>query len=359
MRIRLKLWFIFLLIFSIASFAGGTFLFAATNRASFTTEFLLVGSIVAFWSILFSLVVEGTVGIPLRDFQKRLLSTRERGQQIFSIPAEPSELAELRKSFSGILQELELKTKALQKKRELDAMKYQFISTISHQLRTPLTGLRWSLTMLSEGKEEVSEKEKGELLRGSRDATERIATIISRMLQTVEISAGDTPRGKQEIDVVTLIEAIVAENVLLARSREVTVEVQRDGERIPTISGDSFQLSTVFHSLLSNAIYYSNRGGVVTVSLSQEGKSIVISIVDHGIGIDEENKGRIFEKFYRGKRAIEMHTDGMGLGLYFSKNIVEDHGGTISFQSVRDKGTTFRVHLPVSPAGELETFIRS
>ena len=114
------------------------------------------------------------------------------------------------------------------------------------------------------------------------------------------------------------------------------------------MSIDKLKLFQAISNLVSNAINYSKEDSIVDIGFRQnDDNEVSISIEDHGIGIPEEGKNRVFQKFYRAENAIKIQTDGTGLGLYFTKSVVVDHGGNISFDSIEGLGTTFIIKLPI------------
>ena len=119
-------------------------------------------------------------------------------------------------------------------------------------------------------------------------------------------------------------------------------------EGLPELSIDANKLEFVFSNVVDNAIKYTPTGGSVVVSAERKGNEVVVSVTDTGIGISEPDADRVFTKFFRSREAISYFTDGSGLGLYVAKNIVDQHGGKIRFESSKGKGTTFSVSLPLS-----------
>ena len=114
----------------------------------------------------------------------------------------------------------------------------------------------------------------------------------------------------------------------------------------------------IFQNLLSNAIQYNHEGGSVFITISRQGKFVIIKIKDTGIGIPPNERHSLFERFIRGEKAKKVYTQGSGLGLFLTRAMVVRHGGEISFSSANKRGTIFTVKLPIKHSGELETFIQ-
>jgi len=227
--------------------------------------------------------------------------------------------------------------------REMDQEKTNFITVTSHQLRTPLTETKWALESLLR-QSGLSEPLRSSLQRVSQ-STQKIMTIVEDILQARATGKTTPELRRADTDLTALLQEIAGELYTLAEQIEVSL-VLTPPEKPCVLSLDRTQIKRAIANVIDNAIRYSPKGSV-SVTLRQSGGSAVIQIKDTGIGITVGDYQRVFKKFFRGENALLVQPDGLGLGLYNAKRIIEEHGGTIDFTSVTGKGTTFTITLPV------------
>jgi PAS domain S-box-containing protein len=234
--------------------------------------------------------------------------------------------------------------------KELDELKSEFVATVSHDLRAPLTFMRGYTTMLpmvgnlSDKQREYVEK----ILQGVGQMSE----LIDDLLDLGRIEAGVGLERKP-----CHLGAILVESVdgMRARAAEKGLTLRLEpAERVAMVSGDAALLRQVVTNLVDNAIKYTPSGGLVTVGLSVHDEQAVIRVADNGIGIAPDDQVRLFEKFYRVKRRDTIDVQGTGLGLAIVKSIVERHGGRVWVDSEMGKGSTFHVVLPLGGPEPLE-----
>lgn len=234
------------------------------------------------------------------------------------------------------------------KQRQLDRAKDEFISLVSHQLRTPLTAIRLFIEMLNTeqvGKLNAQQKDYTEKVQLS---TERMIKLVGDILNVSRIELGRIKVEPVQTDVNTLIAAHIGEIDLLAKEKGVHVAFtpQKD---MPKVAIDPTLYGQIIHNLLTNAVRYTrDNEGKIVVAFMQKGKDFELSVQDNGIGIPEVEQPHIFERFYRADNAKKAVGDGTGLGLYLIKLIVTTAGGTVRFESVQGKGTTFYVTVPAN-----------
>jgi len=227
--------------------------------------------------------------------------------------------------------------------KELDEMKSEFVATVSHDLRAPLTFMRGYATMLPMVGE-LDEKQR-EYLDKILIGIEQMGNLIEDLLNLGRIEAGVGLEKKP-----CHLGAVVVEAVDGMRARAAAkglVLRLESSEPAPVISGDSTLLRQAVANLVDNAIKYTPAGGSITVGLRLLGKEAHISVADTGIGIAAEDQVRLFEKFYRIRRRGSEDIQGSGLGLAIVKSIVERHGGRVWVESTLDEGSTFFVALPL------------
>lgn len=231
--------------------------------------------------------------------------------------------------------------------KNLDEAKNSFISLSSHQLRTPLTSIRWFAEMLLDG-------DAGKLNKNQRHFTERIYQGTDRMINLVnlllQIARVEAKRVIVEPVAVNLFN--ITKGVMLVlkselESRHQKIEVNADCKNIPTIPMDYEVIWQVLQNLISNAIRYSQKNSTIYINIVRNKNLIEYSIKDSGIGIPDEQKDKIFEKFFRTDNALKFVPEGSGLGLSLAKSLVESWDGKIWFESKINNGTTFYVTIPL------------
>jgi signal transduction histidine kinase len=228
------------------------------------------------------------------------------------------------------------------KVRENDVLKYEFITIITHKLRTPLTQIKWS-------NEEIKERTSDPLIKEPTDridtANKHILTLLDSLV-TLSDSEGSYLYTPHDIVVTPLVdEALISlKNDFAQRKITLTVDLNSTG----TIKADSQKISFIIQTLLHNALIYTPVGGRVSVSLSENKKKIQFIVSDSGIGISKKDLSLMFTKFHRAKNAKNVDTEGSGIGLFISRIIAERSGGSITVASAGENmGTTFRLELPM------------
>jgi len=239
----------------------------------------------------------------------------------------------------------------LTKEKEIDVLKTEFVSLASHQLRTPLTAIRWFI-------EELYNGELGELNPGQKDYIRQVMESNTRMVKLVndllDVSRLEAARIRIEpkfTDLTKLAKDVVGYYLPVARANNCQVIVNDPREVLPKIKIDPSLIREVLSNLVSNAVKYSqNKTGEnrVLISLAKRRNDIVVSVKDFGIGIPKKFQRRIFQKFFRADNVAKIDTGGTGFGLYISKLLVEASGGKIWFESEEGVGTTFYFTLPSS-----------
>jgi NtrC-family two-component system sensor histidine kinase KinB len=227
---------------------------------------------------------------------------------------------------------------------EQQELKRGVVSTVSHQLKTPLTSLRMSIHLLLEERVGFLNEKQTELLVAAREESERLVGILDELMDLNRIESGKSQLSSKPLSPQVLIQDAIEPFLVEARDKGVTI-VSAVPDDLPEVMADAEKIRHVFTNLLSNALRFTSPGGSVTVRTSQETDHLTFSVEDTGKGIDPEYLSRLFEPFYRVPGQDEK--SGVGLGLAIVKEIIEAHGGEVSAESEIGKGSTFRFTLPL------------
>ncbi|MEI7498456.1 MAG: ATP-binding protein [Candidatus Falkowbacteria bacterium] len=231
------------------------------------------------------------------------------------------------------------------KEREIDRQKNEFVSVASHQLRTPLTSIKWYLEMLLDGDMGRLNPDQKEALTLLTESNERLIDLVNRLLNVSRIEAGKVKLDPKPSNLPEIIKTIIIEDKAMAEKYEVKMVAKI--EKLPIIELDPGLIREVISNLITNAIKYTPANGKVTVRAKIENDQVLVSVADSGIGIPQADQVKIFRKFYRATNAVAKETEGTGMGLCVAKSIVELSGGKIWFESIENQGTTFYFTLPV------------
>jgi signal transduction histidine kinase len=244
-----------------------------------------------------------------------------------------------------IRRDLEL-TRANERLHDLDLMKSNFVTVVTHQLRTPLSGIRWTLGMFLRGDLGALTNEQKTFLMKAYESNNRMVLLLRDMLLTDKIESGKLKSGESVSLLPDLPENLIVELMPLALKKNVALNFTHPENSYPPVRIDPEQLRAVLQNLIENAIKYTNPQGKVDLNIQKADKYIRFTVADNGIGIPEKNRKEIFSRFFRAPNAVKVETDGSGLGLFIAKSIVEKNEGTIEFTSEENVGTTFVVQLP-------------
>lgn len=322
---------------------------------------LAVLSIILF-NLGFFLIVDLVYGLALEEFQKQLGDSWKKYGSLrkFKLKNRPAELQNLYNLFNDILQQLEKKTIVLQKAKTLDKLKFDFIATASHQLRTPITGVKWALSAIFNRPDIQRNNDLKNQLTDVLNSVNRTSDLLNQLLEAVQPTDNSLSRKKTVLNLEKIIKNIVKENYLFTNSKGIKIKIINKKNGIPSIIGNERQLQMVFQNIINNAIVYSYNGGKISIIIDYDGEFVITAVQDEGIGIPRQEQEQIFNRFFRGDKATQTHTAGSGLGLFLSKAIIDQHDGEISFVSGLPKiaGSIFTVKLPIKQKGQLETFIQ-
>jgi len=233
------------------------------------------------------------------------------------------------------------------REKAIERMKTEFVSISAHQLRTPLSAIKWTLKMFLDGDLGELTKEQREFLEKTYQSNERMINLINDLLNVARIEEGRYLYRPVLADIVPICQSVIDSYKEEIEKKNLKFEFKRPKE-LPKVRVDIEKISLAIQNLLENAILYNLPGGKIEISLKLKENKIEFSIKDTGIGIPKDQQRRVFTKFFRAPNAMRMETEGSGLGLFITKNIIEAHGGRIWFESEEGKGTTFYFTLPVA-----------
>jgi signal transduction histidine kinase len=229
----------------------------------------------------------------------------------------------------------------------VEKLKTEFVSLAAHQLRTPLTEIKWVLKMFLDGDLKEINDEQKEYIKKTYRANERMINLINDLLDVSRIEEGKYLYEPKPANIEDIIEPVIKSLRKEIKRKRLIFEFQKPKEKLPQIWIDAEKIEIVIQNLVENAVRYTKMGGGVTIALKSKGEKIEFSIQDTGVGIPREQQNRIFTKFFRAPDVVKMETEGTGLGLFISKNIIEAHKGKIWFESEEGKGSTFSFTLPI------------
>ncbi|MFF5231985.1 ATP-binding protein [Dactylosporangium sp. NPDC000521] len=234
---------------------------------------------------------------------------------------------------------------AVSRLRELDLVKSDFVATVSHEFRTPLTNVIGHLEVLTSGEAGELNPAQARMLQVIGRNSDRLRALIEDLLTISKVEAG--------VFDLELVRTDLTE-VLVAARRAVESRAKRRGHRLElrtaphlgTVDADPEQFQRALVNLLVNGINFTPDGGLIELTAQHDGDHVVVAVRDTGVGIDDVEQGKLFTRFFRGTFAVREAVQGAGLGLAITKTIVEGHGGEIAVDSVVGAGTTFTIRIP-------------
>jgi signal transduction histidine kinase len=230
---------------------------------------------------------------------------------------------------------------------EANQMKTEFVSITTHQLRTPLSSLKWSLNLLMEGKLCPVDNKQKEYLEIMKESNERMIHLVNDLLDVSRIEQNRIDLRPQKFSLVDLIQSLVLEISPIAETKNISVGINR-GPGLEQVWADQERIRMVVQNLLDNAVKYTEDRGKVSISINRQGIFLKCEINDTGVGIPAHQQKQIFQKFFRSENAKKYQTEGTGLGLFIAKGIIEASGGKIGFSSKEFEGSTFWFTIPIA-----------
>ena len=232
------------------------------------------------------------------------------------------------------------------KQKIIDKAKTEFVSLASHQLRTPISGMKWNIELLQTAVKDNVTQLQSTYIEKISHSLERMDMLVNDFLSVSKFELGTLTPTYTSVTLDTLLSSICDEHGSFAERKRIKL-VRKWSNDIGSFSSDAHLLHMIVSNLTSNAIKYTDEDGTVQVDAVRDTTQVTIAITDTGMGIPLEEQERVFSKMFRAANAKSKVTDGTGLGLYIVKEAVLILGGTITFDSKEGQGTTFVVHLPI------------
>lgn len=248
-------------------------------------------------------------------------------------------------SSTAVYREQQLR-KMAREAESLSQLKSGFVSSVSHELRTPLTSIMGALGLLKSGVEDPNSNHFKTMLDIAYNNADRLLLLINDILDIEKIESGKMDFKFIEIDINELIELCIIQNNGLADKYDVHFNFIK-APSIPKVIADKDRIIQVLNNIMSNAAKFEPNGGTIEIKASLEKNKVRITVTDHGIGIPDKFKDKIFQAFTQADVSNTKNVAGTGLGLAISKTIVEHHFGELSFNSEINKGSSFYFTLPI------------
>jgi len=234
----------------------------------------------------------------------------------------------------------------LTREKEIDKLKSEFITIAAHQLRTPLTAIKWVIKSVMEGETGPVNDEQKQYLEKGYESNERIITLVNDMLDVSRIEDGRFGYNFSKQNFLETLNEVVENLQGQIKEHHINFSMKIPSE-VPLVTLDRDKITLVLQNLLENAVKYTPDNGKVSIDVKTTAKVLKVSVKDNGVGVPAEDQKKIFTKFFRAQNVMRMETEGSGLGLFIVKNIISKHGGEISFKSEEGRGTEFTFEIPL------------
>src|SRR3989344_16664 len=235
----------------------------------------------------------------------------------------------------------------ISREKAAEAMKTEFVSLAAHQLRTPLSAIKWTLKIILDGDVGQVGLEQKALLEKTYKSNERMIALVNDLLDVARIEEGKYLFKPILTSLETVVEFVANAYKDEAKRKSIQLNFVKQKDDLPKVMADVEKIRLVIQNLIDNALRYTKERGRVVVSVTADENNVEVTVKDNGVGIPTGQKERIFTKFFRASNVLRIDTEGSGLGLFISKNIVDAHGGKIWLESAENEGTAFHFSLPV------------
>ena len=297
--------------------------------------FAILGPVVLFVSISGGWLLAGIVLKPVRDISRmaKRITAENLGERIPERGVK-DELGELIDTINKTIARLEA---------SFDDIR-QFSMNVAHELKTPLTIMKGESELALA--KELSKEEMQVLILSTLEEATRMSRIVDDLLTLAKADVGQVVIEHRPVRLVAMIQELYEDALILGEQKNLAIELVRNEDS--TLEGDEARIRQLFRALLSNAIQYTDAGGTIRICQTIHDQEILVSVEDTGIGIEPDQLGKIFQRFYRVDLARTRQKGGSGLGLSIAQWIAESHHGHITVTSTPGRGSCFTIHLPLS-----------
>ncbi|MDD5738722.1 MAG: HAMP domain-containing sensor histidine kinase [Candidatus Pacebacteria bacterium] len=237
-------------------------------------------------------------------------------------------------------------TNSFERMAEASKLKSEFIHIVSHQLRAPLTNIKFSLDFLNSAKMTQTKEQQQEYYDILKENSDRMNDLIDNLLTVAKIESGSFPLSKSEVFIENIAQKLIQKFKPFATASNIKLMIFSADHSLKVLA-DPLWIEQVMENLLDNAIKYTKGGGEVSVKVYQKKKKVFYEVHDNGVGVPKKDQKFVFQKFFRSNNSFKKQTGGTGLGLHIAKRIVEKTGGEVGFFSKENRGSTFWFSLPI------------
>lgn len=270
-------------------------------------------------------------------------ATRDGAYDFIPKPFTPQEL---RASIENITKQLFLKRMTQKMNKEGKQIRFQFLSVLSHELKAPLNAIEGYLRMMNDQQLGTDINAYKEMIDRSVERVNGMRSLIMDLLDLTKIESGSPVQHIESVDITRI--ALMSLDTMRPYAIQKDVDLYLNTKEKVFMDADPNEIEIIFNNLISNAVKYNKNGGRVDVFIKSTNKNIVLKVSDSGIGMTDEEKGKLFHDFVRIKNPKTRNITGSGLGLSIMKKIVDMYHGEIDIQSVPDQGSTFSVIFPLN-----------
>jgi two-component system phosphate regulon sensor histidine kinase PhoR len=236
------------------------------------------------------------------------------------------------------------RAKEIKKLRRMEKYRKEFLGNVSHELKTPIFNIQgYILTLLDGGLEDPEINR--EYLERTEKSINRMVSIIEDLESITKLETGKLALEWEDFDIVQLVKYVYELQDSIRARFNIDFAFDRSYDKPIVVAGDKKRITEVLNNLIVNSIFYGNKGGKTTISFAEMGENILVDVTDNGLGLEEDEIPRIFERFYRTDKSRSRDRGGTGLGLSIVKHIIEAHNQTITVRSEPGSGSSFSFTL--------------
>lgn len=248
-----------------------------------------------------------------------------------------------KKKYLGIMKTFSDMTR----EKRINRLKTEFVSIAAHQLRTPLSAIKWAIKMILDGDTGKVNEDQREILTKGFESNERMIKLVNDMLNVSRIEEGRLQYTFEKTNFKEVYETVVGNVKNKIDEKKIKFNIKKP-DKMPSVNMDKEKIRLVMQNLIENAVKYTPVNGTITLKLEKQKNNLKISVKDNGVGIPKKAQKKLFTKFFRAENVKKMQTDGTGLGLFIANNIIKKHGGKINCKSEEGKGSEFYFYLPLN-----------